>query len=66
MPNLGPTELYIVVIIVLMFGAWFHIFRQGGNPLIQVLLALLVVFLPVIGPIGVFLGYRPRDKRKRD
>ena len=65
MPSLGPTELYIVVGIVLAFGAWIHIFRQGGNPLIQVLLALLVAFIPVIGPIGVFLGYRPRDKQKR-
>ena len=66
MSSLGPTELVIVIGIVLMFAAWVYLFLVGGNALIVILLALLALFLPVIGPIVIFLFYRPRDSEKRD
>lgn len=66
MPGLGASELAIVLSLMLTFASWAYLLARGGSLRAQLLYALLATLLPVIGPIIVFLCYRPRRKQKRD
>ena len=66
MPKVGASELAYMLSLMLTFSAWAYILTRGGSLRIQLLLALLATLLPVIGPVFVFLCYRPRTDRKRE
>lgn len=65
MVELGPSELFIVLSYMLTFAAWTYLVARGGKLQTLVLLALLATLIPIIGPIIIFLFYRPRGKEKR-
>lgn len=67
---LGTAELIIVFLICLVFllpvAAWIYLYRQGGETRDLLFWAVIIFILPVLGPIAVFLFYRPRAKEKRE
>ena len=70
MGSMGPTELIIITVIIgfalLPVASWVYLYRPGGETRDMLFWAVIVLLLPVLGPIGVFQFYRPRSKEKRE
>jgi len=71
MPNLGPTEILIllvpvcgfIVLAVLPVAAWIHIYRLGGQTRDMFFWAVIILLLPVAGPIAAFIFYKPNNAK---
>ena len=70
MGSMVPAELIIIMVIIcfalLPVASWVYLYRQGGETRDMLFWAVIILLLPVLGPIGVFLFYRPRNKEKRE
>ena len=70
MAGLESAEFVIMSLICLIAllpaAAWIYLYRQGGETRDLIFWAVIILILPVLGPIAVFLFYRPRVKEKRE
>ena len=70
MSTYGPTELIIIALIIIIaalpVAAWIYLYRQGGETRDLVFWGVLILLVPLIGPVVTFLFYRPHSKEKRE
>lgn len=68
MPGLGGAELIIILLYCAMFAlpvaAWIYLYRSGAAARDMIFWGVIVLLIPVLGPIATLIFFRNRRKTK--